>query len=161
MASLSVNHSHMTAPSIAKGPYKATRYGRRIKKKETRDYEEQFCEHLLKYSDEIKEFLCHFDPHLHSIQVQYVFFFPRDKYYTKKGRLNMRCGDTDNLIKICQDLVFKNIANDAHIIDIHASRRPTNQDPFILVRASTVDLPRDVYCPLSVDQIEFPFSWLG
>ena len=157
MSALSVNHSHMNAPTRYASGYKTLRNGGRIKTKETRSYEQEFCQHLLKYTEEIKEFLCHFDPHLHSIQVQYIFFFHRDKFYTKKGRLNMRCGDTDNMIKICQDLVFKNITNDAHIVDIHASRRPTNQAPFIVIRTSVVDLPKEIYCPLTTDQIDYLF----
>lgn len=132
MPALSMNNSHMVL-----------RRGGRIKTSETRYYENEFSIHLMKYSKEISEFLKEFDPSESSLVVDYEFYFNSEKYYTKKGRLNLsKLPDTDNLIKITQDLVFKNFTNDAHIVELSARKLPTRDDCYIKVSVDTCDLPQ-------------------
>jgi Holliday junction resolvase RusA-like endonuclease len=130
MPALSLNHSHMSL-----------KRGGRIKKNETRVYEKEFCVHLLKYQQQIKEFLQLFNPEVMGIEAHYLFYFNRDDYYTKKGRLSRKLPDTDNLIKIPQDLIFGQIVDDTFIVTLQASKLPTTEPAYILVRLHIVSVP--------------------
>lgn len=132
MPALSLNHSHISL-----------KRGGRIKTKETRIYEENFSQHLLVYAQEIKEFLKSFIPEEMGICADYRFYFPADQYFTKKGKLNLSgLPDTDNLIKITQDLIFSQLMNDAYVIELSASKVPTDKDPYIEVELETIPLPQ-------------------
>ncbi len=131
MPALSMNNSHMSL-----------KRGGRIKRPETRTYEETFTAYLLKYSNHMKVFLQNFNPDTDALSVDYCFFFPTDLYFTKKNRLNLsKLPDVDNLIKITQDLVFKNLINDAYVVDLTACKLPTRKEAYIKVTIETVSLP--------------------
>lgn len=129
MPGLSLNHSHISL-----------RRGGRIKTNLTRDYEQEFCQHLMEYSAEISEFLKTFDPRTQAIYADYKFYIPVEKFYTKKGLLNLK-GDTDNLIKVTQDNIFSRIINDGHVVAFSAARLPTRKDAHIVVEIDTIPIP--------------------
>lgn len=137
MPALSMNHSHQYV-QIRGRP-------KRIKTNDTRLYEREFSRHLLNYTEEISEFLKDFDPENMAVSADYEFYFPKETYYTKKGRLNLKkLPDTDNLIKITQDLIFSQLVNDSHIIELSARKLPTLKEAFIKVSLETIDLPQEI-----------------
>lgn len=132
LPALSLNHSHISL-----------RRGGRIKTKETREYEQNFTNHLLEYSDEMEEFLNRFNPDQHSFSVQYKFFYPLECFFTKKNRLNLsKLPDVDNLVKICQDLIFRKLINDAHVVKLTAYKLPTKHAAHIKIKIRIISLPQ-------------------
>lgn len=96
---LSINNSH---------------YGQKsgyAKKPKTRKWEKQLQHGLLAYRDKINEIKSTFIPDQHILTRQYIFFFPRKKFYTAKGELSIFTKDVSNVSKIPDDilanLVFK------------------------------------------------------
>lgn len=135
MPALSMNNSHMSL-----------RRGGRIKRPETRLYENEFSRHLGKYTDEIIFFLREFNKGEMGISADYEFYFPREQYYTKRGKLNLKkLPDTDNLIKITQDLIFSQLIDDSHVIELSARKLPTSQDAYIKVSLEAMELPRETF----------------
>ncbi len=121
MPALSMNNSHMVL-----------KRGGRIKKKATRIYEDQFIDHLMVYADEISTFLKAFDPKKTALRADYEFYFPAEKFFTKRGTINCSyIPDTDNLVKITQDLLFSKLTNDAYIVEFSARKLPTRQEAYI------------------------------
>jgi len=96
---LSINNSHYGA----KAGY--------AKKPATRKWERHLQRGLLAYRDKINEIKSIFIPDQHILTRQYIFFFPRKKFYTAKGELSIFTKDVSNVSKIPDDiltnLVFK------------------------------------------------------
>lgn len=117
--------------------------GGRIKRQETRIYEAEFDQYLIKYSNEITIFLKEFDKESMGIYVHYEFYFPQTLFFTKKNKLNRsKLPDVDNLIKVTQDLIFSRIVDDAYVVELTARKLPTNQDAFIKAEIQSVELPK-------------------
>lgn len=131
MPALSLNNSHLVL-----------KRGGRIKKRETRLWEQQFIGYLLPYQNEITEFLKGFDQKAMGVYVDYKFYFPIESFFKKKGGLNQKkVPDLDNLLKIPTDIIFNFLFNDSFIIELSASKLPVRGDPSIKIRIETVPLP--------------------
>lgn len=131
MPALSMNHSHMVL-----------KRGGRIKTPQTRIYELQFSHHLAKFSQQIAAFIASFNNSEMGVSVNYQFYFPKQQYYTKKGKLNLKkLPDTDNLIKITQDLIFARLMDDSYVIELTACKLPTDRDSYIKVKLQAIPLP--------------------
>ena len=50
----------------------------------------------------------------------------------------------DNLIKISQDLIFKCLINDAHVVQLSACKLPTQGDAYIVATLEIVSLPNSI-----------------
>lgn len=75
------------------------------------------------------------------LRVELIFFYP--KVLTKKKELSMNAGDTDGRIKHALDAVFRvysYIANDAQIVDIMASKAPSDAVEGTFIRITGLDL---------------------
>ena len=47
-----------------------------------------------------------FSPLKHALHVTLCFYIPREKFYTKEGKISRRSTDLDNCIKLLLDTVF-------------------------------------------------------
>jgi Holliday junction resolvase RusA-like endonuclease len=76
---------------------------------------------LRKYRSELSKFNKYFDKEKHYICAEYRFYMP---IFTKSGvRINEKSGDVSNLIKIIEDLVFKQLlTDDSYIVDLYATK---------------------------------------
>lgn len=76
---------------------------------------------LRKFKNELAKFNNYFDREKHYINAEYRFYMP---IITKKDkRVSETSGDVSNIIKVIEDLVFKQLlADDSHIINLHASK---------------------------------------
>jgi len=129
MPAISINHTHIT-----------TRYGKRIKKKATHEYEAQFIDHMAEYAEDIAHTIRGFNPRTHSFYVEYVFFFEKSRYFNKNGYVSQtKVPDLDNLIKLTQDLVFSKIANDSFITEIFARKKPTDLEDHIKIKIEIIE----------------------
>lgn len=120
MPALSINHTHIT-----------TKTGKRIKKEETRAYEQEFNIHLDEYEKEFEELRESFNPKRNCFSVEYGFYINEKKFFNKNGSISKKAPDLDNLIKITQDLIFNRIANDVLITDLFAYKKPTKMNDYI------------------------------
>lgn len=121
MRALSINHTH---------------FRNRVKKPETREYEEAFLWHLSKYKGQIDEFNKEFRAGT-TYSVEYIFLFNEKSFYTKKRLMGIKkTPDLDNLIKLTQDLIFSKIGNDGLIKEIRATKSATDKDDSIIILIS-------------------------
>lgn len=94
---------------------------RRFKSKKYTQFESAVNNQLRKFKSDINKFNKYFDENNHCITVSYRFYYP---ILTKKdNRISKTSGDTSNLIKPIEDVLFKQlIADDSHVIDVSASK---------------------------------------
>jgi hypothetical protein len=120
--------------------------GGRIKTDDTRKYEAAFTAHLSAFDVQIKSFLESITEPLGKVclKAEYDFYFPAHRYYTKKGLLNLKTGDTDNFVKIAQDLIFKKLqTNDGYVIEYTTRRLPCHGETgYIWARVEVCPLPK-------------------
>ena len=94
---------------------------RRFKSKKYTQFESAVSNQLRKFKSDINKFNNYFDENNHCLTVSYRFYYP---ILTKKDkRVSKTSGDTSNLIKPIEDVLFKQlIADDSHVIDVSASK---------------------------------------
>jgi Holliday junction resolvase RusA-like endonuclease len=102
-----------------------------------------FCE-LSKHQG-VKPFFEEFNPDVHGIISEYIFFFNHTDILTKKTksgrRLSARVGDVSNSVKFLEDCVFKAIGiDDRFVVDVHCHKRPTMARGHILVKLELIQL---------------------
>jgi len=76
------------------------------KKPATRYWEKKLKNGMLKYPDHIKSIQNTFIRDAHVLTRQYIFFYPSEMYWTKKGELSLHTQDVSNISKIPDDEVF-------------------------------------------------------
>ena len=104
---ISLNHSH-----------KITTRGKFASKYKTKAYvdlENEMNSALIKYKRDILEFNEIYKSGDYYLTAQYKFYYP---ILLKTGKaINKRSGDVSNLIKVCEDILFKHlVADDSEII---------------------------------------------
>jgi len=144
---------HMKPYSLNKAFYK-----NRTLTQATRKYREEFL--LCLQSDYNKNYLDAiskaFNPSKHALSVSFIFYSPKEIFFTKQGQVSNRSQDLDNCLKlpidfICnkkyQDRVLQGVKisnlgiDDRYIIDIQAKKRASlNGEYLILVEFSILDL---------------------
>lgn len=95
--------------------------GRRFKSQKYVIYERSINKELLKYKEEINNFNNFFSSDEHYIVADYLFYYP---ILTKKDkRISKNSGDISNLIKACEDVIFKHLnADDSSVVSINATK---------------------------------------
>ena len=92
-------------------------------------------------------FMENFNREEDAIFVEYVFYLRSDDYFTKSGRISMRCLDVDNAIKIAQDNLFAFIdLDDGFVTRISATKVPSDTD-CIEIMLRKVKQPRKLVSP--------------
>lgn len=76
------------------------------KKPKTRNWEQRLKRGMLKYNHHVESIKSEFIRDSHVLTRQYIFFFPKDKYWTKKGELSLHTQDVSNIAKIPDDIVM-------------------------------------------------------
>lgn len=75
-----------------------------------RKYRHELLNQLLKYKSEIQAFRAKalelINNNNHSLKLEIVHMVPNDTFYTVKGQMSMRAGDTDNYTKLLQDFLL-------------------------------------------------------
>lgn len=121
--------------------------GRSIKSQDARAFEAMFNSYLAEFATQAILFMENFDREEDAIFVEYVFYLRSDEYFTKSGRLSMRCLDVDNAIKIAQDNLFAFIdLDDGYVTRISATKVPSDSD-CIEIMLRKVKQPRKVINP--------------
>lgn len=93
---------------------------RRFKSKSYNEYTRIINSQLSQYTNQLQAFNKYFDEEKHYIVADYIFY---KTVLTKSNRINKKSGDTSNLIKPIEDIVFKQLnADDSHIVDIRAAK---------------------------------------
>jgi hypothetical protein len=132
MAPLSVNNSQ-----------RSTRTGRRYKIPKAVEWEINVKSHILKQALEISSFVSEFDQFRHEIILNAFFYIDEKKYYVKEGgkkRVSKTIGDTFNMIKHLEDVIFKTIGlNDAFVRGGDIMRLPTKGTPTMVISLSFSD----------------------
>jgi Holliday junction resolvase RusA-like endonuclease len=84
---------------------------------EARTYRESFWKLLNtgRNKHELERILGKFDANNMQISVRYAFHLPREKFFTKNGRISARSPDLDNCIKLIQDFLFNSRYSDKHL----------------------------------------------
>ena len=126
---------------------------RRCKSDEYDAYESELCYKINKHRRELRDFISHFDKFRHAISVDYFQFIPEKIFFTKEGYISERSGDTDNIVKVTQDIIFKNYlkTNDVFVTDPTPKKRPSKTGEFSLLIKLKI---------LNLDEIiehEFPY----
>jgi len=96
LSPISLNNSHLQLKT-----------GRRIKAKKTIDWINSFTGAALDSRKDIQKLSEMFRDTEHFLQVEYLFFLPKNKILTKKGSIAKRRNDLDNLLKIPNDVLTK------------------------------------------------------
>jgi len=95
--------------------------GRRFKSQKYVLFESKVLRELLQYFPEIKKFNSFYDPKLHYLTAEYVFY--HKIFNVGDGLVGKTSGDTSNLIKTVEDCIFKKLkADDSQIISMQASK---------------------------------------
>lgn len=78
----------------------------KIRTKECRDWGDAIMLQLQNYCKEMKEFKETFDEKSDAIEINLIFFIPKDKFYTKTGTISLRSNDLTNVEKLLVDILF-------------------------------------------------------
>ena len=81
----------------------------RRKKVETQQWLYELKVQFLKQKHKIDKIKSLFDGRIHCLECEYVYFVPVEKFFTKKGMINQRAGDTSNFAKLPDDKIFNDI----------------------------------------------------
>ena len=81
----------------------------RHKKVETLKWMWDFKVQMLQRADQIQKIKARFNPRIHFLDVEYIWFVPEERLTTKSGAINTRSGDCSNFAKIPDDLAFNDV----------------------------------------------------
>ena len=96
------------------------KFASKYKTKECVQFESLFSSKLRLYRSDLTKLNNYFIEKQHCLHMEYKFYFPT---LTKSGVLSKSSSDVDNLVKITQDCLFKELVfNDAYITKIIAEK---------------------------------------
>ena len=131
------------APLSVNNSQRSTRTGRRYKIPKAVQWENQVRSHVLEQSKEIASFVGEFDQFRHEITMNAFFYIEEKKYFVKekgKKRVSKTVGDTFNMIKHLEDVIFKCLGlNDAFVRGGEVLRLPTMGTPTMVISLSFSD----------------------
>lgn len=118
---MTVNECYLTLPN-----------GRRCKSPNLNKYTKAVLSQLVQ-NKEIDKFLVPFTKNAHvGIHIYYKFYIPRDRYYTKKGKISKKKMDADNPIKPLKDIIFSYFKtkcediDDSYVLSYHVEQIPAS-----------------------------------
>ena len=79
------------------------------KKPKTRYWERKLRNGFMPYLESIKEIKQTFIPSEYTLTRQYIFFYPRSNFFTKKKELSIFTKDVSNISKIPDDEIFNRV----------------------------------------------------
>ena len=99
-----------------------------IKTPLAREFEKDLMNRLLKFSNNISEFVSNFDKKIHFISAKYSFYTEYQTLFTKDGCISNRAGDLDSH-KLFQDTLFSFMGLDDKLIrDVRYCSYPSLDD---------------------------------
>ena len=108
----------------------------------------------------LREVRKEFQPKLHGISVEYVFFYPYKLLYTKKGEVSKRSNDLTNIEKLVQDNIFDSRFNGRVIEDITIENLDIDDKYIISLQSKKLPLP-DLLEDQDHHLIEISFSLIS
>lgn len=72
------------------------------------------------------------DKEVFKIHVFTTIYFPKERFFTKKGLINKRSGDLDNYVKLPIDAIFKGLELDDSLITYHQIEKKVGDLGFII-----------------------------
>lgn len=82
-----------------------------------------FSEKIGPYSYQLKEFKEAYNPFTQHIAIDYTFYIP--KFFTSDNRVSRQSKDVDNMVKVVNDRLFKEMGvDDSQVTDLSARKRP-------------------------------------
>lgn len=124
-------------PLSVNNSQRSGRNGMRYKIKQAVDWEREINHQLKKHSDALLDFASSFDEFRHEINFDCYFYLNEKKYFTtEKGRkrVSKRVGDTFNMVKHLEDVVFRFMGiNDAFVNGGTIKRLATTGTPKIVI----------------------------
>lgn len=92
---------------------------------ETRAWRAKFFTDLMKDSNQsaVNNIRSYFDPSKHMIRLVFHWYTPKEKLFTKEGRISGRSMDVDNCLKIPTDCLFDAKYNDTWLAKKHNNKR--------------------------------------
>jgi len=121
------------------------------KRKEAKQWEWSINWALVQYEAEFASLRSSFNPQIHGLSVEMVFFYK--DFYTKAGKINSKIYDLSNCEKVLLDLLVNpsvhgkapyaspnlNI-DDKYVIALSSKKRPSDKDS-IMININIVSLP--------------------
>ena len=96
------------------------RFASKYKPAKSKQFDDEFNAQLSSYMNDIFKFNSMYKPDSHYIIADYKFYYP---IFTSKNQISKKSKDTDNCIKVVQDLIFKHVApDDSQIISVTATK---------------------------------------
>jgi hypothetical protein len=106
-----------------------SRHGTIFTTAEYRQKKKEIMTHLIRFKSDMLVFAEMFDRRYHYIRIDWKMYRKRDVYYTKKGDLSLKAGDTDNYKKQFKDCIFEHLGiNDALVKYEQIIQLPSNHD---------------------------------
>lgn len=101
--------------------------GRLIKTPEARKFQKDMEMYLSFKKADIGQFKAAYSPVM-CVSATYVYFIPRNKFYTKEGKISKTGGDATNFVKMTQDALFDYMGiNDANVVNADVFKVPSDE----------------------------------
>lgn len=140
MNPLSLNQSHR----LVKFGNRASR----IKTNEFVQWEKEFNDWLLEYSDLKTHLNYNYDDRKHAVQLEMYIYLNEEKFFTKPKnkkdfrRISQKSGDVSNMIKTSEDQIFRWLGiDDSQNTSVHCHKIPTNGEPTMVFQISLIPIP--------------------
>ncbi len=104
-------------------------YRRIVKSSAASKFETAVEKYLLKYSQDMQDFVEAFNKDTHALTLEVVLYVPRSEFFTKKGSVSSTCIDASNALKMLEDITYKLMGiNDALNVRVSSEKRPVDRD---------------------------------